>query len=172
MAYQRKWLEPSYAVEDISCYVQYPSDSQWELFRAVYEGAVRVRYHGRDLTGEERWKLLRKRHSDDVLGDPWALPCDIEVSVEDIRRIWNDETYPLPPERKRGKRGPKVGRVGLVENITLDAEITRIMRERNTDATNAVRILGAEGKVASQGGNPENVYKHVAAKYRKRQRSE
>jgi hypothetical protein len=59
-----------------------------------------------------------------------------------------------------------------VQNIALDAEITRVMGEQNTDATNAVRILAVEGKVASRGGNPENVYKHVAAKYRKRQRSE
>jgi hypothetical protein len=149
--------------------LQYPSDPQWELFRAVHEGDVRVRYHGRDLTGEERWLLLHKRHSDDVLGDPWALPCDIEVSVEDIRRIWNDETCPL---RKRGKRGPERGKVGLVENITLDPEIKRIMSEQNIDSTKAARILVKQGKVASQGGSPESVAKHLAAGYRKRSRSE
>ena len=169
MAYQRKWLEPRRAVDHICAYVYYPSDPKYELFQAVHDGEVRVRYHGRDLTADERWHLLYNRHGGPK--DPWALPYDIELSVEDINRIWNDETYPLPRERKRGKRGPERGKVGLVQSIALDAEITRIMREQSTGATNAVRILAAEGKVASQGGSPENVYKHVAAKYRKRQRS-
>src|SRR6516162_809162 len=124
MTYERKWLEPRRAVDTISCYVQYPSDPQWELFQAVYEGAVRVRYRCRELTGEERWQLLHRRHSDDVLGDPWALPYDIEVSVEDINRIWNDETHPLP-ERKR--RGPKAGTVGFAaKDEALRPEILKL----------------------------------------------
>src|SRR5215470_15168325 len=106
MTYECKWLTPRQAFEHVLEYVRHIYDAQWQLFEAVHDGAVRVRYHERELTGEERYLLLRKRHGD--LNDPFALPCDIELSLEDLRRWWNDETHPL-----RKRRGPKAGTVGF-----------------------------------------------------------
>jgi hypothetical protein len=87
MDYQRKWLEPRRALDRVSTYVTHPYEARRQLFLAVVRGTVRVRYQGRELKAEQQWHSRNKRHSDDLGGEPFALPFDIELSAEDVQRI-------------------------------------------------------------------------------------
>ena len=65
------------------------SDANKQLYLAVVGGRVRARLNGRELGPETRKSYLANlKHDDD---DPFALPPDIELSVDDARREWGIE---------------------------------------------------------------------------------
>jgi hypothetical protein len=132
MTYTRHWLRPSKLREYyVDPYVRGVRDAEYQLYWAVVEGNVRARLNGRLLTSKETHALRDKRWSD-AEDDIYALPPDIELSVEDAKRIWVQPgqlreptlTPPTavqqgqPPEpalapltasvRKRGPRGVKL----------------------------------------------------------------
>lgn len=167
MDYQRKWLEPRRALDRVSTYVTHPYEARRQLFLAVVEGTVRVRYQGRELKAEEQWHLRNKRHSDDLGGEPFALPFDIELSAEDVQRIWNEETLPVQaPQRK--KPGPKPGAVSFAaQDEALWPEILKLMAAGMTDRK-AVSWLHDDEKLVARGGTRESVIRRVLASFRNR----
>jgi hypothetical protein len=96
-------------------------DAEYQLFWAVVDGNIRARHGGRLLAPEEAYALRNKSWSS-VEGDLYALPPDLELSVEDAKRIWMEVALPEsltrtldagnanaqpdggPPERKRRSR--------------------------------------------------------------------
>jgi hypothetical protein len=59
-----------------------------QLHSAVIGGEIRSRWQG-TLLGPERLKEIAKMTFDD--DDPYALPWDLELSLEDARRKWFGE---------------------------------------------------------------------------------
>jgi hypothetical protein len=93
MAYKRRWLRPGkvldyYVLEAPG--VRTYKDASYQLYWAVIEGNVRARHKGNDLKLDDLDRLRAKKWSDDP-DDSYALPFDIELSVEDVERIWNDD---------------------------------------------------------------------------------
>jgi hypothetical protein len=80
------WLRPSKLRE---YYIDYCFDSlkeaERQLYLAVVRGDVKARLKGREL-GPEWLKQISKMKFDD--SNDFALPPDIELSVEDAKRIW------------------------------------------------------------------------------------
>jgi hypothetical protein len=81
-----RWCSPrkmfDYYVEDA---VPDFEEAKRQLFRAVIDGEVWTRVNGVAL-GPEQLKQVATFKPDDT--DPWALPPDLELSVEDARRKW------------------------------------------------------------------------------------
>jgi hypothetical protein len=64
-------------------------DPQHEIYKGVISGAIRVRSQGRIFTKEEAAALGRRRWSDDE-NDPYALPADVGLSLDDALELWKD----------------------------------------------------------------------------------
>ncbi len=62
-----------------------PRQAEKQLYRAVIKREVRARLNGR-LLGPEWLKQLERLTVDP--DRPFALPPDIELSVEDVKRKW------------------------------------------------------------------------------------
>jgi hypothetical protein len=81
-----EWLRPSKLRE---YYVDHRFDdvkeAERQLYLAVIRGEVRARRKGR-MFGPEWLKQISKMKFDD--NDAFALPPDIELSVEDAKCIW------------------------------------------------------------------------------------
>jgi len=97
--HKRQWLRPLKLREYyVDAYVPNLRDAQHQLYWAVVDGKLRARHKGRILTSEEANALhvseflggrVFKRWSD-CPTELYALPADIELSVEDAERIWGD----------------------------------------------------------------------------------
>jgi hypothetical protein len=76
----RRWLRQlkieEYFMEHL---FDHPNETSYNLYWAVIEGRIRCRYKGRVLTAEEAASLRTENW-----GDRWALPADIEISVDDV----------------------------------------------------------------------------------------
>jgi hypothetical protein len=68
-------------------------DAEYQLYWAVVDGNIRARHSGRLLTPEEVYALRNKNWSS-VEGDLYALPPDLELSVEDAKHIWMEVALP------------------------------------------------------------------------------
>jgi hypothetical protein len=68
-------------------------DAEYQLYWAVVDGKIRARHGGRLLTPEEAYALRNERWSL-VEGDLYALPSDLELSVEDAKHIWMEVALP------------------------------------------------------------------------------
>jgi len=83
-----EWLRPSKLRE---YYVDHRfndvKEAERQLYLAVIRGEVRARSKGR-LFGPEWLKQISKMKFDDK--SAFALPPDIELSVEDATRIWGE----------------------------------------------------------------------------------
>jgi hypothetical protein len=84
-----EWLRPLKIIENYAPDTAF-EDAVKELYLAVIHGDVRVRFNGR-VWPEWIKQINRMKISDD---GPFALPPDIELSVEDVRRLWP------PPSRE------------------------------------------------------------------------
>ena len=80
-----EWLRPLKILE----YVEHPfsdmKEAERQLYLAVIRGEVRARSKG-IILGPEWLKQISKMKFHDK--NPFALPPDIELSVEDVTRIW------------------------------------------------------------------------------------
>jgi hypothetical protein len=89
-----EWLSPrklqDYYVETA---VPDPDEAQKQIYEAVISGKVRARRKGLVL-GPEWLKQIAQLKVDEA--NPFALPPDIELSVEDAKRKW-----PLYPSDSR-----------------------------------------------------------------------
>ena len=63
-------------------------EAERELFAAVVSGEVRARRKGIVLGPQWRKQIANLRVDDT---NPFALPPDIELSIEDAKRIWPRE---------------------------------------------------------------------------------
>jgi hypothetical protein len=84
-----RWISPTKLREYYADYL-FPNEGenpQYEMYRAVIGGAIRVRHSGRMLTPTEVAALGEKRWSE-AEGGEYALPADITLSVEDALRVW------------------------------------------------------------------------------------
>ncbi len=83
---QPEWLPP----RKIRNLVDYAFGDAWQaekaLYLAVIKGEVRARLNGRVL-GPEWLKQVEKLVHDP--NDPFALPPDLELSVEDVQKMWH-----------------------------------------------------------------------------------
>jgi hypothetical protein len=96
--YARQWLRPLKLREYyIDPFVPDVRDAEYQLYWSVVEGNVRARHKGRLLTQDEAY-ALREKHWSDAEDDPYALPFDIELSVEDAERVWGSSQLPPLPE--------------------------------------------------------------------------
>jgi hypothetical protein len=81
-----EWLRPSKLRE---YYVDHRFDdvneAERQLYFAVIGGKVRARSKGRVLGSEWLTQLSKMKFDDN---NAFALPPDIELSVEDAKRIW------------------------------------------------------------------------------------
>jgi hypothetical protein len=108
--YKRQWLSPMKLREYyVNQFVPNVRDAEYQLFWAVVNRDIRARHSGRLLTPEEANALCKKSWSS-VEGDIYALPPDLELSVEDAEHIWmevdtgNAQPDGGPPERQRQPR--------------------------------------------------------------------
>ena len=60
-------------------------DMDYQFYWAVVDGKIRSRLEGKILSGEELYNLSTKKWSDI---DRYALPVDLEISVEDVEKIF------------------------------------------------------------------------------------
>jgi hypothetical protein len=74
-------------------FVSNVKDAEYQLYWAVVDGNIRARHGGRLLTPEEVYALRNKSWSS-VEGDLYALPPDLELSVEDAKHIWMEVALP------------------------------------------------------------------------------
>ena len=88
MVYGRRWLRPLKILESYvmgAPGVLDTQDAERQLYWAVMDGAVRVRYQGVLLQGEELWRLRERVQS---LNKPlWYFPPDLEISIDGAREI-------------------------------------------------------------------------------------
>jgi hypothetical protein len=92
--YTRQWLRPMKLRESyVDQFVSDVREAEYQLFWAVVDGNIRARHGGRLLTPEEAYALREKSWSS-VEGDLYALPPDIELSVEDAKHIWMEVALP------------------------------------------------------------------------------
>jgi hypothetical protein len=80
-----QWLRPLKIIEDMAHLFNNADDAEKELYLAVIRGEVRARSKGIVL-GPEWLKQLSKLKVHDT--NPFALPPDIQVSVDDTRKVW------------------------------------------------------------------------------------
>lgn len=80
-----EWLSPRKVID---YYLDVPEihEPEKELYAAVIAGQVRARSRG-IVFGPEWLKQIDKLVFDE--NNPFALPPDIELSVEDVERKWN-----------------------------------------------------------------------------------
>jgi hypothetical protein len=64
-------------------HLEQSDDAQRRLYLAVIKGEVRARHKGRVL-GPRLLKRVEKLNPD----FPFALPPDLQLSVQDVRRLW------------------------------------------------------------------------------------
>jgi hypothetical protein len=92
--YTRQWLRPMKLREYyVDQFVTDVRDAEYQLYWAVVDGNIRARHGGRLLTIEERY-ALRNTSWSSVKGDLYALPPDLELSVEDAKHIWMEVALP------------------------------------------------------------------------------
>ena len=109
--YKRQWLSPMKLREYyVNQFVPNVRDAEYQLFWAVVNGDIRARHSGRLLTPEEASALCKKSWSS-VEGDIYALPPDLELSVEDAKHIWMEVAPPksLTPVLDAGNAQPDGG---------------------------------------------------------------
>jgi hypothetical protein len=77
----KEWLSPRKLLE---YFVEVPKnqDAMEQLYLAVTSGEVRARWQGTIL--DPRWFLQRSASN----CEPFVLPPDVELSVEDAKRKW------------------------------------------------------------------------------------
>ncbi len=81
-----QWLRPSIMRERYVDHVfSSVEQADKQLYLAVINGDVRARLNGRVL-GPEWLKQVSKLETDGT--NPFALPPDLELSVEDAERVW------------------------------------------------------------------------------------
>jgi hypothetical protein len=83
-----RWISPLKLREYYADFLLPPEvgDTQRALYKAVITRAIRAKLNGRPLTKEEAAALGQTRWGD--AENPYALPSDLELSVEDAERIW------------------------------------------------------------------------------------
>jgi extradiol dioxygenase family protein len=86
------WVSPRimreyYAHFFLAAYVQ---DPQQEIYKSVVGGTIRAKYQGHILTTEEAAALAETRWDAD---SPYALPPDIQLSVEDALMVFDLARY-------------------------------------------------------------------------------
>jgi hypothetical protein len=109
--YKRQWLSPMKLREYyVNQFVPNVRDAEYQLFWAVVNGDIRARHSRRLLTPEEAYALCKKSWSS-VEGDIYALPPDLELSVEDAEHIWMEVAPPesLTPVLDAGNAQPDGG---------------------------------------------------------------
>jgi hypothetical protein len=85
--YQRQWLRQSkiqeyyLTTENFTC----QNDMDYQLYWAVVDGKVRSRHEGEILKDEQLYKLRTTKWSKT---ERYALPFDLEISVEDVKNLW------------------------------------------------------------------------------------
>jgi hypothetical protein len=82
------WISPLKLREYYADYLLPPDveDTQQAVYEAVVTGAIRAKLNSRVLTKEEAAALGQTRWGDTE--NPYALPSDLQLSVEDAERIW------------------------------------------------------------------------------------
>ena len=78
------WLRPYKLEENLNVYLTLDEAAR-QLYRAVVDGRVRARYRGRIL-GPKWLRCISEKKWHPT--EDYALPADIELSVEDAERIW------------------------------------------------------------------------------------
>ena len=82
-----EWLRPmklrEYYVDHAFSTVE---EADKQLYLAVIRGEVRARWNGIVYGPEWLKQFSRMKFGDD--SDPFALPPDLELSVEDAERLW------------------------------------------------------------------------------------
>jgi hypothetical protein len=82
-----RWVSPrklrQYHVDHI---VEDVGEAEKQLYFAVISGEVRARSQGKLFGPKLLQQMARMRFDDD---NPFALPPDIELSVDDARRKWS-----------------------------------------------------------------------------------
>jgi hypothetical protein len=138
MTYKRRWLRPS-KLREYYIPIQNVGTAAYELYWAVIDSDVRVRRNGRILTKQEAYALSERRWSDDEC-DTYALPADIELSVEDAERIWSQqsgeqiqETPSLPTKPIRGRGRRLIKRERVMEAMRNDIQQGRVTQDQLRD---------------------------------------
>jgi len=161
-------------------------DARYQVYWAVVDGRMRARLGGRVLSPEEVFRLRESQWSGEG-EDRYALPADIELSVEDALTIWGSEGYVNGAERTAPTEGagaarsearvtplvktklPKGPAAGSVRRFdkkdrALFPKITKLMQKGMT-LTAATQKLANQGKVAGV-GTPQSRAKRLTGLYR------
>lgn len=95
----RRWLRQLKIEEYYMDHLfDHPNETSYNLYWAVIEGRIRCRHNGRVLTAEEAASLRSKDW-----GHRWALPPDIEISVDDV-----EEEFETGESKQRAAETVKV----------------------------------------------------------------
>jgi hypothetical protein len=138
MTHKRRWLRPS-KLREYYIPIQNVGTAAYQLYWAVIDGDLRVRRNGRILTKQEAYALSERRWSDEEC-DTYALPADIDLSVEDAERIWSQQSgeqgqeipsLPTKSIRRRGRR-PRA-RQRVMDEMRNDIQQGRITQDQLRD---------------------------------------
>jgi hypothetical protein len=96
------WVSPrelcEYYIEHV---VQSKDDAEYQLYVAVTDGLIRAKHNDRILTREEAAALGDSPWSN-AEGDFYALPPDLEVSVDDAKNLFGKwQMRAVTPRRDR-----------------------------------------------------------------------
>jgi hypothetical protein len=100
-----KWLSPRKTVDYfVDWLIPKSEDSEYHLYKLVTNGTVRVKCDGRLLTKSQAADLAGKKWSPSE-GDFWALPPDISISIDDVKKALGD-WQPNDPRATRPRHDP------------------------------------------------------------------
>lgn len=77
------WIRPLKMIEDVASSFKNIDEAEKAVYLAVIRGDLRARLNGKIL-GPEWLKQIEKLENE----EPFELPPDLELSVEDANRIW------------------------------------------------------------------------------------
>ncbi|MCE3232427.1 MAG: hypothetical protein K0R98_684 [Rickettsiaceae bacterium] len=118
--YQRQWLRQSKIQEYYLNPKNFTSqnDMDYQLYWAVIDGKIRSRQEGKILNSEELYKLSTTKWSE---SERYALPFDLEISVEDVRNLWS---------KSKDKKSPKDA---VPDNIKLSEIFKKLLTQTEID---------------------------------------
>jgi hypothetical protein len=102
--YQKKWLRAGKVMENYICggpWANSYGDGEYQLYHAVMDGEIRARINGKAFNDFN--ELRKTKWSPDSL---YALPFDLELNLEDVRRIWDWSKYDVADMLARGVVSP------------------------------------------------------------------
>ena len=131
--YSRKWLRASKALEHHVSggpWANSWEDAEYQLYMAVVDGEVRSRVDLKEL--EDPSILIGQKFHDT---NPYCLPFDLEVNLDDVYRVWNWDAYDIADVIAYGKLSNSQASMRVeVTILNFHRILTRLAVRLNTES--------------------------------------